>query len=362
MKLKLAVLILLLNISCTVQKSDFKDKYSTESAREAVKYAKALGQNQSVSDADWELLFKTEGYQKYLNIRDSLLFKQAIKDGFTLSFDKSREVELDSLLSIPIQSVSRDAIRLLIIANINELCGRLDAAQLFLDTTAFEKLLDKAHQKVKEFLPEAAYSSNPALNDLYFICGLGDASVRANSVFFDLNLALSYTEQEIINVLAHEFHHNYRDMIMPGSFKDPLLDVVNSMHAEGVADLINKEEPPFEDMAGLSSELVNMYNVDFSNTPQLLQAIDSLTLAYVRGDIDDKGFEEVRSMVKYGGHANGHYMALLIKNANGMRDMISTYDDPVAFIKLYNKAAAKHGNEHVFSSEFIDYLEKAFVN
>ena len=78
-------------------------------------------------------------------------------------------------------------------------------------------LLYRANEKTKKYLPERAWSSNPLLNDLFLIATIPDASVRDHAIFLDLNLALSMQEEELVDLFAHEFFHNYREMAYQGS-------------------------------------------------------------------------------------------------------------------------------------------------
>jgi hypothetical protein len=82
-------------------------------------------------------------------------------------------------------------------------------------------------------------------------------------------------------VLAHEFHHNYRDMKIPGTLKNPLLNVINSIHAESIADLIDKNGIPFTHLGAYGSEMLELYTQDFLNTAKTLKQIDSIVQLYL---------------------------------------------------------------------------------
>ena len=58
------------------------------------------------------------------------------------------------------------------------------------------------------------------------------------------------------------------------------------------------------------------------------------------------------------GHDAGYYMASLTRNVLGVEALINDFDDPIAFVETYNKAAKLKEGEYVFSTEFMEILER----
>ena len=118
------------------------------------------------------------------------------------------------------------------------------------------------------------------LNDLFLICSIPDASVRNHSVLLDLNLAMDMTEDEIIQLLAHEFFHNYREATMTDEPQNSFWKIFNSFENEGIADLIDKGEHPERMYARYGASFETLYLHEYQNTASTLQKLDSLLLVY----------------------------------------------------------------------------------
>ena len=351
-------LLIAFTLQLNAQEPLFSDKYSVESVKEWISVAKMLQQDSHIDNVKWEKFFMTDGYRYYLDRKDSSQMKQWIKEAMIVAFDQNRRKDADSIAAIPINLNAPDLIKILITQNFYRLSHKLNDITVRLDTIDFIDILEQAHQRTKMFLPDAAYENVPELNNIYLIGTIPDANVRGKYVFMDLSLLLDLTTEQLINLLAHEFHHNYRDMSIPGMLKNPLLNIINSIHAEGVADLIDKKGIPFTHLVSYGSEMLELYTQDFLNTPKILKQIDSIVQSYLKNEIDNETFAQIGNIIKFGGHTNGFYMALLIKNNGDMRELINSYDNPCLFMQLYNKAAVKSDKEHVFSSEFMTHIEQ----
>ena len=75
---------------------------------------------------------------------------------------------------------------------------------------------------------------------------------------------MDMTEDEIIQLLAHEFFHNYREAAMTDEPRDSFWKIFNSFENEGIADLIDKGEHPETMYAryGTSFEALYLHEVD----------------------------------------------------------------------------------------------------
>jgi hypothetical protein len=134
---------------------------------------------------------------------------------------------------------------------------------------------------------------------------------------------------------------------------------LNKIHQEGVADLIDKDEPPIQKLSLYPKTVIDAYNSNYQNTPQKLKNLDSFTNAFLNHEIDSLTFcGRLENYFGFGGHANGFYMSLKIVEKKNLQVLIDSYDDPIEFIRIYNQAAKESSGEHVFSLEFIDYIER----
>jgi len=364
MKRTLFYIILILSIAgCTTKnhelhkKTDSEYEFSKESAEKAIKIAELLKNDSVVSELEWKNLFDSKGYKNYLIYSDSTEKKRFIRNALETVFDPAKKRSLDSLMNVPL-IVGQDYFKLSLIRNFHDLQNNFDKAQTFLETTDFNSLIASGDSLAKTYLPKRVQDSLPKLYDIYLILSDPDAKVMENAIVFDLNMALDRGKDDLIKIIAHEFHHNYRALTAK-SYKHPLMIQLNKIHQEGVADLIDKDEPPIQKLSLYPKKIIDTYNSDYENTPKKLRNLDSLTNAFLRQKIDSLTFHsQLENYFGFGGHTNGFYMSLKIAEKKSIQVLIDSYDDPIEFIKIYNEVAQESFSDHVFSYEFIDYLER----
>jgi hypothetical protein len=328
-------------------------KFTTESAEKAIGIARLLLDNKNVSDEDWEKLFNSEGYKNYLIYSNSLAQKNSIKDALETVFDPDKQHELDSLLSLPVV-MDKNFYRLTLIRNFNQLKRNLDKAEEFIQED-FNSLISAGDSLARLFLPSAMLDSLPRLYDCHFILSDPDAKVMEDAIVFDLNMAVEKGKDELIKIIAHEFHHNYRKLTTP-SYTHPLMVEINKLHQEGVADLIDKDQPPIKE-ALYPKTFIDAYNLSFAETPKKLNLLDSITQKFLAQQMDTLAYySQLENFFAFGGHPNGFYMALETAKNKGPQVLIDSYNDPVKFIRIYNDVAKSSTGNHVFSPEFINYL------
>lgn len=332
-------------------------RFDTESAEKVIKIAELLLSDSVVSDQSWENLFNSNGFENYLIYSNSTAQKRSIRYALETVFDPSHKSRLDSLLNIP-HKMDQDFFKLSLIRNFNDLKHNFEKAKKFLQMTDFNDLMASGDSLARAYLPKRVQNSIPELYDAYMIVSDPDAKVMENAIVFDLNMALNSGEEGLIKIIAHEFHHNYRKLTAK-SFKHPLMIQLNKIHQEGLADLIDKEKPPIQELNLYPQDFIDAYNSDYTNTPQKLKKLDSLTSEFLNQSIDSLTFySHLENYFGFGGHPNGFYIALKIVEKRNIQVLIDSYDDPIEFIRIYNEVARKSDNDHVFSSEFIEYLEK----
>lgn len=338
--------------------SQYKEyTFTTESAVKALNIANSLQTNEKVPDEEWESLFDSEGYKNYLIYSNSISQKREIRAAIETVFNPANEEKLDSLLNTPLL-MDQDYFKLSLIRNFNDLKKNFVKAQMFLASTDFANLIASGDSLARTYLPKRVQDSLPKLYDVHMILSDPDAKVMENAIVFDLNMALDRGTDDLIKIIAHEFHHNYR-ILTAQNYAHPLMIQLNKIHQEGVADLIDKDEPPIQKLSLYPKTIIDIYNTEYENTSQKLKNLDSLTNAFLNQEIDSLTYSSrLENYFGFGGHTNGFYMSLLIAENKGLQVLIESYDDPVEFIRIYNEVAQDSSIDHVFSSEFIDYIEQ----
>ncbi|KGN68327.1 hypothetical protein HR13_02810 [Porphyromonas gulae] len=362
LKLTIIILFLGLHFGVSAQYEDFKQKIFTTSAEAFLSLGEDIHSGKATTEQDWEKLFSTVGYTKYLNNPKGEMIRRELQEAMLLAFDPKRIAEADSILKHPATITNMP---LVLRQNICLLARKREEADSFLKHTDFLALLYRANEKTKKYLPERAWSSKPVLNDLFLIATIPDASVRDHAIFLDLNLALSMQEEELVDLFAHEFFHNYREMAYQGSSGDSFLNAFDLFQNEGIADLIDKKRNDDKIMQFFGDEFVKTYREELANAPNTLARIDSLSIAFDPNTSQEGEYKPLVDLVLFGGHPVGYYMASLIQEQGYMEELIDSYDNPVAFAMLYNQAARKKNTvskerEYILSDHLIDHLEQAY--
>lgn len=362
LKLTIIILFLGLHFGVSAQYEDFKQKIFTTSAEAFLSLGEDIHSGKATTEQDWEKLFSTVGYTKYLNNPKGEMIRRELQEAMLLAFDPKRIAEADSILKHP--ATIRN-MALVLRQNICLLARKREEADSFLKHTDFLALLYRANEKTKKYLPERAWSSKPVLNDLFLIATIPDASVRDHAIFLDLNLALSMQEEELVDLFAHEFFHNYREMAYQGSSGDSFLNAFDLFQNEGIADLIDKKRNDDKIMQFFGDEFVKTYREELANAPNTLARIDSLSIAFDPNTSQEGEYKPLADLVLFGGHPVGYYMASLIQEQGYMEELIDSYDNPVAFAMLYNQAARKKNTvskerEYILSDHLIDHLKQAY--
>ncbi len=341
---------------CSCREGAFVDKYSSDSAVGILDIGEEIRSGKVIDEETWERLFDTEGYRKYLATSRRDVLCAMIKEATEFAFSADRKAEIDSVLLLTPDS---NDYQTLMLQNLCKLARRREEARRFMEETDFPGLLSKADRLVKRYLPKRAASGEVTLNDLYLICTIPDASVRSHSVLLDLNLAMDMTEDEIVQLLAHEFFHNYRESALPDEPGDSFWKIFNSFENEGVADLIDKGEHPESVYARYGASFEELYLQEYQNSSRKLQELDSLLLVYQANPVEGE-YGPVADLLVFNGHPTGYYMTRLICKEGLRNQLIEAFDSPATFAELYNEAASRKnkrgGADYLLSQEMLDYL------
>lgn len=319
-----------------------------------------ISSGKSINESDWTHLFNTSGYK--ISARSSTR-KDIIKEMMLIAYNEELKIKKDSILNISIEENIKkpyDLLRQMTLLNFIDYSKNDKKIKAFRNEYDFLLIPNLSVKRLKSFLinPIDSLISIPSIN---FLCYEPDAQSKGTDIVCDFNLFFKQTQAERINFIAHETFHKYRrNFVNDNLFKSNiLLQEIDKLQDEGIADLIDKKENLHESLGGkgLPELFVEQYIDAYKNTPKILQEFDSLVNSFMNKQISNEQLEsKLNNFFLSGGHPNGYYMARLIEKAGLREEMLNKFYSPVDFIKVYNKAAQLE-NDYVFSNKLIDYLE-----
>jgi hypothetical protein len=217
-----------------------------------------------------------------------------------------------------------------------------------------DELYAEALEKACSFLPDGAVAGWPAVS---FVIFAPDAR-GYDPIVLD---ALYCMDQggRLVDLVGHEFHHYYRNRLVDLNQDQSTLWIINQIHAEGIADLIDKAEwtrRPDADLAPKERDFVKLYR----ESPSILHKMDDILtrMSEMKTGRGELGIE-LRRAVPQVGHPTGLYMAMLILEELGKPALVGAADDPFAFFKLYQEAAVKRGGDTPrFSDKALAFLDR----
>lgn len=309
------------------------------------------------SEEQWRAFRQTGGY-RFIDFDN-----KELKRRLTIAFSPSEATQRDSILAMTSFNFDTHTVSHLI-----DVDRRWEEIQSFREETDFKKLLMDAHHRVKKFLPERV-DTDSSVPPLYFAFYQPDAASQDSVIIADLLTAMTLGTETFTNLVAHEMHHYYRKRHNPllsgesiyeyGGNEYQVIRTIAKLQSEGTADLIDKKHPavPGETIYSqlLSPSFLEDYRSSFYATPTTLRQLDSMLIVAARapGYVDSPMYQ----LLSMGGHPSGFYMALLIREELGIKPLIDEFDNPVAFIRIYNEAVKQRGgDEHIFSPAALEYL------
>jgi hypothetical protein len=161
-----------------------------------------------------------------------------------------------------------------------------------------------------------------------------------------------------LQMIAHEFHHWYRARIAPDLTHDQdLLWVIEQIHLEGTADLINIPAQLKKPETSMNPSEIR-YLDGYRKSPEILRTIDNLLVRMQENPANRRETAaKLKSAVPLSGHPTGYFMAETIVKELGKAALIRTVANPFAFFALYNEAARKSaGSAPPFSEKALELL------
>jgi len=312
------------------------------------KIAAILAQEKEPAEAEWSALFQTPGYRELMS-HEPYFREENFKVNFRLAFLPSKAAARKEALEKRPNSTAAHFVR------IGERQEELRRLQAELETGA---LMDAALEKTRGFLPAGATDKIPS-PPISFIFFAPDGR-GYDPIVIDLLHAANQGDG-LADFLAHEAHHYLRnklqaydegDLLVVNEF---LLNGLNQLQAEGIADQIDKHGPYFRKTNPEASDYADVYRKNVLDSPRILAEVNRrLEEAADRPGRDT----DLLDIAPQSGHPTGYFMARTIIDGGGEREMIDTIGNPFAFIYLYNRAAMKSGTAPLFSRKAVEYLKE----
>jgi hypothetical protein len=306
--------------------------------------AAVLEKDQEPDPEMWDGLFATPGYAVLLQREFQ---KDFFRERFRLAFMPSRAADLQDQIN------KETGLRAKILPHYVRAKAMRSAIERWAAEQRPAELYAQAIEKAKALLPEGAVSGRPAVSLVIF----APDSRGYDPVVLDALYCMD-KGGSLVDLVAHEFHHYYRNRLVDLDQDQATLWVINQIHAEGIADLIDKAGWVRGTEADLTPE-AKSFAALYRKSPDVLQAMDGLLarMGEVKTGRGTLG-NELRRAVPQAGHPTGLYMAMVIQEELGTKALVCVADDPFAFFRLYQDAAGKrNGDAPRFSAQAMAFLD-----
>jgi hypothetical protein len=293
----------------------------------------------------WDALFATPGYA--VLVRNEFT-KEFFIERFRLAFMPSRAEALKE------QMKKDTGLRAKILPHYVRVKAMRVAIGEWRAEQRPEDVYAEAVRKASGLLPEGSVSGWPNVSFVIFAPDArGYDPVVLDALYcMDKGGALA-------DLVGHEFHHFYRNRLVDLTQDQVALGVINQIHAEGIADLIDKAGWVRKAEADLTPDEAAFVKLT-RDTPAVLKIMDDL-LGRMGGMKTGRWRlgSELRQAVPQSGHPTGLYMAMLIDEELGREALVGVSLDPFAFFRLFQKAALKRGGQTPrFSEEALAFLDR----
>lgn len=304
-----------------------------------------FSRNQEPNNSDWDKLFKTPGYKI---LTSGEFTKEFFKEKFRLIFKPSEKNNLQKALKN-----DRNKYHLLHYKKVK------DNTRLIREQ--YKKLKQNKDHRVAlnrtlEYLPQRSTSNYPPVSFLIF-----ESNGRGSSpIIVDLAASL---EWDFVSFLAHEYHHWYRARDLKYNQRKvsnadrKLIDALNLIEAEGVADMVDKKDWYTKPSNAISRYARTFIN-DVKKAGGVIKSIDESLIQISKNPSQIKNYgQKIWQTLPQRGHTTGYYMARLILEKLSKRELVDCVGDPFKFILKYNKAAKKAGGRYpIFSDASIKVI------
>lgn len=216
-----------------------------------------------------------------------------------------------------------------------------------------------------EYLPEMEVLEPPQISVVVF----GPDARGYHPVVLDISMVESLPQEALDLLLAHEFHHFFRNQLKPQDRRGlegadaSIYWALDQLQAEGIADQLNIpfmlqwefDDPPIQQWMKKYGELLD-------GAPESLQAFDQVVRSLAKGEPKqgDELEKAIREALPMACHPAGFHMARTTESVLGKDRLVHNVADPFAFFSDYQEAATilmERGNDtYVFSSETSQWI------
>ncbi|MDH4270408.1 MAG: hypothetical protein OEW18_00370 [Candidatus Aminicenantes bacterium] len=304
-----------------------------------------LAEDKEPTSEQWDALFATPGYAVLLKREFQRDF---FVDRFRLAFMPSRAEALKEQLK------KDTGFRAQFLPHYLRAKAMRPEIEQWMAAQRPPELYREAVEKARALLPEGAIEGWPAVA---FVIFAPDAR-GYDPIVLDALYCMD-TGDRLAELVGHEFHHYYRDRFVDLTQDQATLWVIDQIHAEGIADLIDKAEWTRKKEEALTPGEKDFVKL-FRESPSVIRTMDELLarMSEMRTGRGELGFQ-LRRIVPQSGHPTGLYMALLILEELGRPAIVKVACDPFGFFRLYQDAAAKRGGDTPrFSDAAMKFLDQ----
>lgn len=357
-RILIAVVCLLVSYACH-QERDPADSLDFSGVEAFMRISSTLEKNTEPSPAAWDSLFATPGYEV---LTESEFTSQYFREKFNLVFMPSKRNELEEALE---QEKERPFYArhmqhyLRAQQNREKIIAYMDSLQAHSD-----RILEKSAHKAKNYLPKMAVEDYIPVS---FVIFANDAR-GYDPVVIDILFAMELGDMLPL-LIGHELHHYYRNQMLAfnrddidEAFQD-ILWVLDQIHAEGVADQIDKRKL-FSDKSSPMYPFSGPWETMVEQAPDYIREMDETLsgITWSPGEIHAAG-ADLKEKLPMSGHPVGFYMANTIIAEKGEKAVKTRIGNPFAFFRLYNETARlKADDTPIFSEKSMRVLNELEEN
>lgn len=331
-------------------------KLDTSGFEKFLEIAEMLEKGKVVSEKSWNELFDTPGYRV-------LIEREYNRDFFVKAFTLTFNPEFNGKFHEELDSSIGRYLKYYLEVKENR---KIYTKDLTLIKENWKIIEGNIFSRATSFLPDHAYEDEPVISVVIF-----DTDARGyDNIIVDASFTESF--ESFVSIASHELFHHLRNQLLcydKDEIKEEekaIVQVINQIHSEGVADHIDKDyfiygniKTPFPE------EYVKRFKKYVNESPDIIKKLDS-KLQELSDDSKDKGSigKDLKKIVPISGHPLGYYMtSLIIKNAL-VDKLIKNVENPFSFFALYNEAVDRDKEEKSnFSKEsllVIKSIEKKY--
>ncbi len=299
--------------------------------QEFARIVEILEGDEEPSPEAWALMFRTPGYAALTRSE----FREAFfMDRFRLVFMPSRAADLQEALESAQGWVGA------YLRHFVQVRERWDEVMAYVGDPRPQRMLLEARRRALEYLPPTVPSHIPPVAFVVF----GPDARGYVPVVMDILKVLDQEDDALVLLLAHEFHHYYRNTVLAYDRQsiepddEHVLWVMDQLQAEGMANQVDLGEP-FKDPHEFARVRPDFFR-EYQASADVIRRMDEL-LALM--DADEAGWVELglslRRSIPSSGHPTGFFMANLAARELGMDRLVRKVGDPFAFLGLYHEAA-----------------------